>query len=225
MSGQSLLHCCRLLTITFRALRWLSSRYNKSLQLSVATLQIGPVTSAYTCVYVPRSIELGLIMSLGAEYLAYPSTLGHEQAQIRWIQLREFTLNITCTQHLSRSPLLHPSCCSLLSLQAWMKIRATASIQRHINGSKVWDQKATLIYKSLVWEFNSKAQPLLGLKLTHYLAFFSHSHWPHHEDEPVRMPRNACRKWDVNVWKSAECGYSKICLNPMNLWSASDLGW
>lgn len=106
----------------------LSSRYNKSLQFSVAALLIGPLISTYTCVYISRSIELGLIMSLGAEYLTQLSTSMHKPAQIRWIQLRVFTLYSTCTQYLSHSPLFHPSCCSLSWLQACMKIRATASM-------------------------------------------------------------------------------------------------
>lgn len=53
------------LTLTLKAMWRLSSRYNKSLQFSVAAFLIGP----HTCVYISRSIELGLIMSLGAEYL------------------------------------------------------------------------------------------------------------------------------------------------------------
>lgn len=40
----------------------------------------------------------------------------------------------------------------------------------HISGSRLRDQRATLIHRSQLWEFNSKAQPLLALKLAHYLA-------------------------------------------------------
>lgn len=180
--------CLTNLTIAFEALSWLSSCYNKSLQFSVAALLIGPLIFTYKCVYISRSIELGLITSLGAEYLRRLSTLGHKLAQIRWIQLRVFTLYSTCIQYLSPC-CTHPVARYHDSGPAWRW--GERRLWCHINGSKIWDQKATLICKSLVWETNSKAQSLLVLKLTHYLVTLhtmsiSHTHWPHPRDEPIR---------------------------------------
>lgn len=175
-----------------------------------------------------RSIELGLIMSLGAEYLTQFSTLRHKPAQIRWIQLWVFTLYSTCTQFVTQSPCCtHPVARYHDSQPAWRS--GPRHPRCHINGSRIWDQKATLIYKSLVWEFNSKAQPLVVLKLTHYLVTLhttstSHSHWPHPRDGPIRT--SGCRKWDDNIWRNSRCYYSKDCLNTsvcrINQWSASN---
>lgn len=54
--------------ITLQAPRRLPSRYSKPLRFSVAPLLIGPLISIYTCVYISRSIELGLVTSPGEEY-------------------------------------------------------------------------------------------------------------------------------------------------------------
>lgn len=54
--------------ITLQAPRRLPSRYSKPLRFSVAALLIGPLISIYTCVYISRSIELGLVTSPGEEY-------------------------------------------------------------------------------------------------------------------------------------------------------------
>lgn len=181
-------------TFSLLLLRQLSSQYNKPLQLSVAVLLIGPLISTYTCL----RLQVNWIRSYnepGCWISTQQSTLGHKPAQIRWIQLRVFTLNSTCIQYLFHSafycthPVAHYHDCE----------SARRSEQRHpwchINGSRTWDQKATLIYKSLVWEFNSKAQPLLlVLKLTHYLVTLhtmsiSHSHWPHLSAGPIRTWR------------------------------------
>lgn len=54
--------------ITLQAPRRLPSRYSKPLRFSVAPPLIGPLISIYTCVYISRSIELGLVTSPGEEY-------------------------------------------------------------------------------------------------------------------------------------------------------------
>lgn len=51
--------------ITLQAPRRLPSRYSKPPRFSVAALLIGPLISIYTCVYISRSIELGLVTSPG----------------------------------------------------------------------------------------------------------------------------------------------------------------
>lgn len=54
-------------------------------------------------------------------------------------------------------------------------------------------KKATLIHRSQVCEFNSKAQPLLALKRTHYSVTLATQH-PYHCAQPFRRPHRNLRK-------------------------------
>lgn len=130
-------------------------------------------------------------------WISLLGTLRHKPAQIRWIQCRVFTLYSTCIQYSSRAPLLHTSCCSLLSLcedQCNRVYNATST-------GRGWDQKATRIYKPLVHEFNSKAQRLFVLKLTHYLATTHNVHITQPLTTSQRWARAwGCSKWDV--WRN-----------------------
>lgn len=150
-------------------------------------------------------------MSPGAEYLTQLSTLRHKPAQIRWIQLRVFTLYSTCTQYLSHSPLLHPSCCSLSWVPACMKIRATASMMPHQRVEDMRSKSDTNLQIPL-WEFNSKAQPLFVLKLTHYLATQCSYHTAtDHIPETGQLGLEDAES--INIWKNFRCYYSKQCVD------------
>lgn len=86
-------------------------------------------------------------------------------------------------------------------------------------GSRLWDQEVTQIHNCLVWEFNSKAQPLFALKRTHYWATLhtvsvSRSQRPRHSEGP---------NWDLRKQK-VKCWYMEGAIIPEDVTGSERMG-